>query len=296
MAFETIEDLEGALRDSRYLPDRGLATALFLSTRLEKPLLLEGEAGVGKTEAAKALARILDARLIRLQCYEGLDIAHAVYEWNYSRQLLHIRAAQEGTVTEEELFGPEFLIHRPLLEAIETTEPVVLLIDEIDRADDEFEAFLLEVLSDFQITIPEIGTIAARRRPAVVLTSNRTRELHDALKRRCLFHWIDHPTLEREIEIVVLRVPGIPDRLAGQAAAFVQGLRRLDLAKPPGVAETIDWAQALAALGREELDAGVVEETLGSVLKYHEDFAAVRDEALVALVEEARSVAAAGAV
>ena len=216
-----------------------------------------------------------------------------MYEWNYSRQLLHIRAAQEGTVSEAELFGPDFLIRRPLLEAIESTEPVVLLIDEIDRADDEFEAFLLEVLSDFQITIPEIGTVTARRRPAVVLTSNRTRELHDALKRRCLFHWIGHPTLEREIEIVSLRVPGIPERLAAQAAAFVQSLRGLDLAKPPGVAETIDWAHALAALGHAELDVQTVEETLGSVLKYHEDFAAVRDEALAALVEEARSVAAA---
>ena len=296
MPFASIDELESALAGASYLPDRGLSTALYLSLKLEKPLLLEGEAGVGKTEAAKAIAQALDARLIRLQCYEGLDVAHAVYEWNYARQLLHIRAAQAGTVDESELFGPEFLIRRPLLEAIESKEPVVLLIDEIDRADDEFEAFLLEMLSDFQITIPEIGTIGSSRRPAVVLTSNRTRELHDALKRRCLFHWIDHPTLEREIEIVVLRVPGIPDRLAGQAAAFVQGLRQLDLAKPPGVAETIDWAQALAALGREELDAGVVEETLGSVLKYHEDFAAVRDEALVALVEEARSVAAAGAV
>ena len=253
-------------------------------------MLLEGEAGVGKTEAAKALARVLDARLIRLQCYEGLDVAHAVYEWNYSRQLLHIRAAQEGTVSEEELFGPEFLIRRPLLEAIESDEPVVLLIDEIDRADDEFEAFLLEVLSDFQITIPEVGTIAAgERRPSVVLTSNRTRELHDALKRRCLYHWIGHPALEREIEIVRLRVPGVPERLAAQAAAFVQGLRRLDLAKPPGVAETIDWANALAALGRQELDAEVVEQTLGSVLKYHEDLLSVRDEALAALLEEARS-------
>jgi MoxR-like ATPase len=250
---------------------------------------------VGKTEAAKALAAATSSRLIRLQCYEGLDVAHAVYEWNYSRQLLHIRAAQEGTVSEEELFGPGFLIRRPLLEAIESTEPVVLLIDEIDRADDEFEAFLLEMLSDFQITIPEIGTMTARGRPAVILTSNRTRELHDALKRRCLFHWIGHPTLEREIEIVALRVPGIPDRLAAQAAAFVQGLRQLDLAKPPGVAETIDWAQALAALGRQDLDARTVEETLGSVLKYHEDFAAVRDEALVALVEEARTVAAGAA-
>src|SRR6266545_4946840 len=296
MAFESIETLESALRDAEYLPDRGLATALYLALRLEKPLLLEGEAGVGKTEAAKALARALPARLIRLQCYEGLDVAHAVYEWNYSRQLLHIRAAQEGTVSEEELFGPEFLIRRPLLDAIESTEKVVLLIDEIDRADEEFEAFLLEVLSDFQITIPEIGTISAvDHKPAVVLTSNRTRELHDALKRRCLYHWIGHPTLDREIEIVRLRVPGVPERLAAQAAAFVQGLRGLDLAKPPGVAETIDWANALTALGRQELDAEVVEQTLGSVLKYHEDFAAVRDQALIALVEEARSVAAAAA-
>src|SRR5437660_6388703 len=229
VALSTIDELESALTGADYLTDRGLSTALFLSLRLEKPLLLEGEAGVGKTEAAKALSRILAARLIRLQCYEGLDVAHAVYEWNYSRQLLHIRAAQEGTVSEEELFGPEFLIRRPLLEAIESTEPVVLLIDEIDRADEEFEAFLLEVLSDFQITIPEIGTVTAARRPSVVLTSNRTRELHDALKRRCLFHWIGHPTLEREIEIVALRVPGIPERLAAQAAAFVQSLRRLDL-------------------------------------------------------------------
>jgi MoxR-like ATPase len=292
MAFATIDELEAALREASYLPDRGLSTSLFLSLALEKPLLLEGEAGVGKTEAAKALAVATSARLIRLQCYEGLDVAHAVYEWNYSRQLLHIRAAQEGSVAEEELFGPQFLIRRPLLEAIETVEPVVLLIDEVDRADDEFEAFLLEVLSDFQITIPEIGTITARRRPAVVVTSNRTRELHDALKRRCLFHWIGHPTLEREIEIVSLRVPGVPERLAAQAAAFVQGLRRLELAKPPGVAETIDWAHALAALGHTELDAQTVEETLGSVLKYHEDFAAVRDEALVSLVEEARSVSA----
>jgi MoxR-like ATPase len=289
VSFATIDELETALRDASYLPDRGLATALFLALRLEKPLLLEGEAGVGKTEAAKALAAALRARLIRLQCYEGLDVAHAVYEWNYSRQLLHIRAAQEGTVSEAELFGPEFLIRRPLLEAIESREPVVLLIDEIDRADDEFEAFLLEVLSDFQITIPEVGTVRAERRPAVVLTSNRTRELHDALKRRCLFHWIGHPSLEREIEIVRLRVPGVPERLAAQAAAFVRGLRALDLAKPPGVAETIDWAQALAALGRQELDAEVVEETLGSVLKYHEDFELVRDTTLQELVAEARA-------
>jgi MoxR-like ATPase len=290
VSLSTIEELQDALHASSYLPDRGLATALFLSLRLEKPLLLEGEAGVGKTEAAKALSRILHARLIRLQCYEGLDVAHAVYEWNYSRQLLHIRAAQEGTVSEEELFGPEFLIRRPLLEAIESPDRVVLLIDEIDRADEEFEAFLLEVLSDFQITIPEVGTVSAEdHKPAVILTSNRTRELHDALKRRCLYHWIGHPTLEREIGIVRLRVPGVPERLAAQAAAFVQGLRRLDLAKPPGVAETIDWAHALATLGRQELDAQLVEQTLGSVLKYHEDLLAVRDETLAGLVEEARA-------
>ena len=289
MSFRTIDELEAALRDADYLPDRGLSTALFLALALEKPLLLEGEAGVGKTEAAKSLATALGARLIRLQCYEGLDVAHAVYEWNYSRQLLHIRAAQEGTVSEDELFGAEFLIRRPLLEAIDSEQPVVLLIDEIDRADEEFEAFLLEVLSDFQITIPEIGTIRARRRPAVVLTSNRTRELHDALKRRALFHWIGHPSIEREIDIVRLRVPGIPERLAAEAAAFVRELRGLDLSKPPGVAETIDWAMALNALGRQEIDADVVQQTLGSVLKYREDIEAIRDETLQQLVDAAKA-------
>ena len=233
--FQSIEaDRGGAAR--AVLPPRARTgdIALFVSQAIGKPLLLEGEAGVGKTEAAKALAAARGARLIRLQCYEGLDVAHAVYEWNYARQLLHIRAAQEGSVSEQELFGPEFLIRRPLLEAIGSTEPVVLLIDEIDRADEEFEAFLLEVLSDFQITIPEIGTIRAQRRPLVILTSNRTRELHDALKRRCLFHWISHPTLQREIEIVRMRVPGVSERLAAQAAAFVAGLRGLDLNKAPG--------------------------------------------------------------
>jgi MoxR-like ATPase len=294
VTFRTIDDLEGALRGADYLPDRGLSTALFLSLALEKPVLLEGEAGVGKTEAAKALATARGAKLIRLQCYEGLDVAHAVYEWNYPRQLLHIRAAQEGTVSEAELFGPDFLIRRPLLEAIDSDDPVVLLIDELDRADEEFEAFLLEVLSDFQITIPELGTIRARRRPAVVVTSNRTRELHDALKRRTLYHWIGHPSLERELEIVKLRVPGVPERLAAEAAAFVRGLRGLELVKPPGVAETIDWAQALAALGRQELDAEVVEQTLGSVLKYREDIEAVRDDALARLVEEAKASAPRG--
>ena len=290
--FGSIGEVEDALRGQSYLPQRGLATSLFLATAMGRPLFLEGEAGVGKTEAAKALAAATGARLIRLQCYEGLDVAHAVYEWNYARQMLHIRAAQEGSVDERELFGPDFLIRRPLLEAIASEEPVVLLIDEIDRADDEFEAFLLEVLSDFQITIPEIGTISAKRRPVVILTSNRTRELHDALKRRCLFHWITHPGLEREIEIVRLRVPGVTERLAAQAAAFVAGLRELDLAKAPGVAETVDWANALTALGRTELDAEVVEQTLGSVLKYHEDFDLVRDDEVARLVEQARAATA----
>jgi MoxR-like ATPase len=289
-AFQDIRELEDGLLRASYLPDRGLATALFLALKVQKPLLLEGEAGVGKTEAAKAVAAVLGSRLIRLQCYEGLDVAHAVYEWNYTRQLLHIRAVQESTtVQEDELFGPKFLIRRPLLEAISSHDPVVLLIDEIDRADDEFEAFLLELLSDFQITIPEIGTVSAHTRPVVILTSNRTRELHDALKRRCLFHWIGHPSLEREVEIVRLRVPEVAERLAAEAVKFVQGLRRLDLAKPPGVAETVDWAQALAALGRRELDAELVQSTLGSVLKYYEDLELVRDETLAGLLEEARA-------
>jgi MoxR-like ATPase len=286
--FASIDELQSALTRASYLPDRALSTALYLALELEKPLLLEGEAGVGKTEAAKAIARALGARLIRLQCYEGLDVTHAVYEWNYARQLLHIRAAQEGTVDESELFGPEFLIRRPLLEALESDDRVVLLIDEVDRADEEFEAFLLEVLSDFQVTVPELGTISARRRPYVILTSNRTRELHDALKRRCLFHWIGHPSLERETEIVKLRVPGVPERIAAEAAAFVAELRRLDLQKPPGLAETIDWARALHALGEEELDSGNVEATLGSVLKNHDDLLSVRDETLAGLVASAR--------
>jgi MoxR-like ATPase len=291
----TVDELSAALREHAYLADRGLATVLHLSLALEKPLLLEGEAGVGKTELAKVLAEITGARLIRLQCYEGIDVAHALYDWSYTRQLLYIRTleaarAVEGKERLHELFGREFLERRPLLDAIENSDPQppVLLIDEIDRADDEFEAFLLELLSDFQVTIPEIGTIRAQRRPLVILTSNRTRELHDALKRRCLYHWIGHPSLQREIEIVRVRVPGVPERLATQAAAFVQRLRSLDLAKTPGVAETIDWTQALLALGQQELDAGVVDATLGSVLKYHEDIERVRDAGLRELVGEAR--------
>ena len=288
MAFASIDELDSALSGASYLADRGLATALYLSLTLEKPLLLEGEAGVGKTEAAKAIAVAVGAPLIRLQCYEGLDIAHAVYEWNYARQLLHIRAAQAGTVDEAELFGPEFLIRRPVLEAIESEQRVVLLIDEIDRADEEFEAFLLEVLSDFQVTVPELGTISAKQRPYVILTSNRTRELHDALKRRCLYHWIGHPSVAREIEIVELRVPGVPQRLAEEAARFAAELRSLDLQKPPGLAETIDWVRALTALGQQELDVENVQATLGSLLKYHEDLLAIRDEALAGLVSAAR--------
>ncbi|HZQ16357.1 MAG TPA: MoxR family ATPase [Gaiellaceae bacterium] len=284
MAYESIAELETALARSSYLADRGLATALYLALALEKPLLLEGEAGVGKTEAAKALASSLGAPLIRLQCYEGLDVANAVYEWNYARQLLHVRAAEAGTVDEAELFSREFLIRRPVLEALESERRSLLLVDEIDRADEEFEAFLLEVLSDFQVTIPELGTIEARQRPYVILTSNRTRELHDALKRRCLYHWIGHPSVEREIEIVELRVPGVPERLAEQSARFAAELRALDLQKPPGIAETIDWVRALVALGRRELDAEHVQATLGSLLKVHEDVVAVRDEALAGLL------------
>jgi MoxR-like ATPase len=288
VAFASIDELDSALAQASYLADRGLATALYLSLKLEKPLLLEGEAGVGKTEAAKAIAVAVGAPLIRLQCYEGLDIAHAVYEWNYARQLLHIRAAQAGTVDEAELFGPEFLIRRPVLEAIESEQRVLLLIDEIDRADEEFEAFLLEVLSDFQVTVPELGTISAKQRPYVILTSNRTRELHDALKRRCLYHWIGHPSVAREIEIVELRVPGVPQRLAEQAARFAAELRSLDLQKPPGLAETIDWVRALTALGQQELDVENVQATLGSLLKYHEDLLAIRDDALAGLVGTVR--------
>jgi MoxR-like ATPase len=291
----SIDALTAQLGEHAYLADRGLATVLALSLALSKPVLLEGEAGVGKTEAAKALALVTGGRLIRLQCYEGIDVAHALYDWNHARQLLYIRtleasAALDSGQTLHDLFGREFLERRPLLDAIEHTDPVppVLLIDEIDRADDEFEAFLLELLSDFQVTIPEIGTVRAASRPRVVLTSNRTRDLHDALKRRCLYHWIGHPDPEREIAIVRARVPGVPERLAVQAAAFVASLRELDLAKAPGVAETIDWIQALVALGESELDGGVVDSTLGSVLKHHEDIELVRDGHLSRLVAQAR--------
>ena len=293
----SIDELSAALGERSYLADRGLATVLHVALKLGKPLLLEGEAGVGKTEVAKTLADVLGARLIRLQCYEGIDVAHALYDWSYARQMLYIRTLEaSGDASEalKEVFGRDFLVRRPLLDAIEYDDvvPPVLLVDEIDRADGEFEAFLLELLSDFQITIPEIGTISAKQRPVVILTSNRTRELHDALKRRCIYHWIGHPSLEREIAIVRARVPGVPEVLAAEAAAFVERLRTLDLAKAPGVAETLDWTQALVALGQSELDAEVVDATLGSVLKYHEDLQRVRDHGLQQLLAEAREAAA----
>lgn len=271
MPFASIDELESALARASYLPDRGLSTALYLSLTLEKPLLLEGEAGVGKTEAAKSIATALGARLIRLQCYEGLDVAHAVYEWNYARQLLHIRAAQEGTVDEAELFGPEFLIRRPLLEAVEADEPVVLLIDEIDKTDQEFEAMLLELLSDFQISIPELGRIEARTHPVVLLTSNNTRELTEALKRRCLYLWLDYPDLEHELRIVRLHSPELDERVARKLVEIIHQVRELDLKKPPSIAESIDWARALILLGAEDIDQATFKETMSVIVKHRTD-------------------------
>jgi MoxR-like ATPase len=286
----TIEGVQAAFRARGYITDRSLATTVFLSLRLARPLLLEGEAGVGKTEVAKVLAATLGAPLIRLQCYEGLDINTAVYEWNYPRQMLEIRlleaqgAAAEATA--HDIFGPQFLIKRPLLQALEAGEGVapVLLIDEIDRADEEFEAYLLEILSDFQVTVPEIGTIVAERPPRVILTSNRTREVHDALKRRCLYHWIDYPTARKEYEIVVTRLPDVPDGLARQVVTFVQRLRESDLTKVPGIAETLDWAAALVALGAQELSPTLVDETLGALLKYQEDVRQVKGSTTAAVL------------
>jgi MoxR-like ATPase len=272
--FGSAEDLRDELGRHAYLADRGLSTALFLALSLDKPVLLEGEAGVGKTEVAKVLSEILDRTLIRLQCYEGIDASQALYEWNYSRQLIAVRALQEEEPSDavvRDLFGPDFLVERPLLAAIRAGSRAVLLIDELDRADDEFEAFLLEILSEFAVTIPEIGVVAAQEPPAVIVTSNRTRELHDALKRRCLYHWIDHPSLEREVEIVRVRAPGVPEALAQEVARAVARLRDMDVIKRPGVAETIDWANALAFLGAEHLDSELAEVTLGAVLKDHED-------------------------
>jgi MoxR-like ATPase len=273
--FGSVAEVEGALRGADYLPDRGLATAIYLALELRRPLLLEGEAGVGKTEVAKTLARLLDARLIRLQCYEGIDSSQALYEWDYARQLLYARALQAGELDPRErvreLYSREFLLERPLLAALRTGSGAVLLVDELDRADDEFEAFLLELLSDYAVTIPELGTIAAADPPAVVVTSNRTRELHDALKRRCLYHWIDYPELEREVEIIRLRAPEASERLARSVAAAVARLRDADLVKPPGAAEAIDWARALAVLGADEASGEVAVTTLGWAVKNRDD-------------------------
>jgi MoxR-like ATPase len=287
-AVPDIESLKRRLDEADYLADPGLATALFLSLRLPQPLLLEGEAGVGKTEAAKALATALDTKLIRLQCYEGIDAAEALYEWNYPRQLLRIRSAEsKGTeFTEEELFGEEFLVPRPLLQAIRHPGPMpaVLLVDELDRADDDFEAFLFEMLAESSVTIPEIGTIRATHPPAVILTSNRTRDLHDALKRRCLYHWIDYPSPEREVEIVRRRVPGTAQALATEAAEAVRRLRGSEVQKPPGIAETIDWVAALELLGVARLGPAAAERTLGSVLKYREDQESIQEQGMDWLV------------
>ena len=294
---DTIEDVSRLLAERRYIADRSLAVSIFLGLRLNKPLFLEGEAGVGKTEVAKVLAAGLQRLLIRLQCYEGLDVNHAVYEWNYARQILHIRLAEargaQSTDTEREIFGPDFLIKRPLLQAIDDRgdAPAVLLIDEIDRADEEFEAFLLELLSDFTVTVPEIGTFTAQHPPIVVLTSNRTREVHDALKRRCLYHWIDYPDLAREAQITEAKVPGISHALAREAAAFVASLRTEALYKQPGVAETIDWAAALVALGKTTLDESVATETIGALLKYQEDVKKIRQGGLLGRVHEAKKAA-----
>jgi MoxR-like ATPase len=277
----TVSELTATLREGGYLADRGLATALFVGLSLNRPVLLEGEVGVGKTEVAKVAAAVFGRRLIRLQCYEGIDTSQALYEWDYARQMLAIRALSERQVADEQavdqLFGPRYLLERPLLAAVRAGDRAVLLIDEIDRADDEFEAFLLELLSDFQISIPEIGTIKAPAPPLVILTSNRTRELHDALKRRCLYHWIGYPALEREVEIVLLREPGVSARLARQVVAAVHRLRELDLAKPPGVAETIDWARTLDFLGAADLTADSATDTLGAVIKERDDLDVVRD-------------------
>jgi MoxR-like ATPase len=278
---QTAGQLAEILRAQGYLADRGLATALFVALSLQRPILLEGEVGVGKTEVAKVLAAAFGRTLIRLQCYEGIDTSQALYEWDYARQMLHIRALSERQVADEQavdqLFGPKYLLERPLLAAVRAGDRAVLLIDEIDRADDEFEAFLLELLSDFQISIPEVGTIVAASPPLVILTSNRTRELHDALKRRCLYHWIGYPAAEREVEIVLLRAPGIAAELARKVVAAVHRLRELDLAKPPGVAETIDWARTLDFLGAADLTPEAVTDTLGAVVKERDDLDVVRE-------------------
>lgn len=299
-SVDSAETVAEALRAHRYLPDDGLATSIFLALRLHRPLLLEGEPGVGKTEVARVLADWIGGPLIRLQCYEGIDVSQAVYEWDYSRQLLHIRSAEatgraadvSSDDLEDELYDERFLVRRPLLQAIAhgAGPPPVLLIDEVDRADDEFEAFLLEILADYSVTVPEIGTFSAIEPPIVVVTSNRTRDVHDALKRRCLYHWVEHPDLAREISIIRIRAPEVSDRLAAQVAAATASIREMGLYKPPAVAETIDWARALTLLGDDELVEAHVEDTLGTLLKYREDHERVRDHDLSVVLTAARAV------
>ena len=292
--FTDVEDVQESFRKLDYISDRTLATTLFLATKLEKPLFLEGEAGVGKTELAKVLASAMDTELIRLQCYEGLDANSALYEWNYAKQLLHIKMEEgkdsDAKQIEKDIFSEQYLIERPLLRALlrSKEKPVVLLIDEIDRSDEEFEAFLLEILSDYQITIPEMGTVQAVSKPLVVLTSNRTREIHDALKRRCLYLWVDYPSFEKEVEIITTKVPGVSDRLAEQISRFMTQARQMDFYKRPGVAESLDWAQALLALHRNELDADAVRETIGCILKYQDDIKRVESDGLDSMVATAQ--------
>ncbi|MGZ3629555.1 MAG: AAA family ATPase [Ktedonobacteraceae bacterium] len=294
--FITIEDVQREMFAQHYIADRSLATAVFLALKRRKPLLLEGEPGVGKTEIAKVLSAMLDTKLIRLQCYEGIDVSTAVYEWNYTRQMLHIRLMEAGDTNRQEelkeIFGPDFLIQRPLLQAIDASNvrAPVLLIDELDRSDEEFEAYLLELLSDFQITIPEIGTIEAKEPPIVIITSNRTREIHDALRRRCLYYWIDFPTLEKEYSIVLARMPETPERLAKQVCAFVREIRSADLFKAPGVAETLDWISSLLALNQIELVEGPVRDTLGALLKYQDDVLKVGGNEMTRYLKKAQGV------
>ncbi len=294
--YSSIEEVQKDLLAHQYICERGLATTLFLSLKMRRPLFLEGEAGVGKTEIAKVLANMLGTKLIRLQCYEGLDVHSAVYEWNYARQILQIRMLEaqdqtDSTAVQKEIFSDAYLIKRPLLQSIEVSakdKPAVLLIDELDRADEEFEAFLLEILSDFQITIPEIGTVKAAEPPIVIVTSNRTPEIHDALKRRCLYHWVDYPSYKKELEIVKTRVPDLPSSLAEEVVAFLHELRTTDLYKQPGVAETIDWSRALMALSQDSLSHDIVDDTLGTLLKYHDDITKVAGAHSSALLEKAR--------
>ena len=292
--FGSVEEVQEAFRKLDYISDRTLATTLFLATKLEKPLFLEGEAGVGKTELAKVLANSMDTELIRLQCYEGLDANSALYEWNYAKQLLHIKMEEsrdsDAETIEKDIFSEQYLIERPLLRALlrSKEKPVVLLIDEIDRSDEEFEAFLLEILSDYQITIPEMGTVKAASKPLVVLTSNRTREIHDSLKRRCLYLWVDYPSFEKEVEIITTKVPGVSERLAEQISRFMTQARQMDFYKRPGVAESLDWAQALLALHRSDLDVDAVRETVGCILKYQDDIKRVEADGLDGMVATAQ--------